>query len=70
MDYHHTSMPNTDDPFQDTTAEEEEDYPTGPLDDDIWLEDLVTTTLPVFLSLPVQLGPATFLSIRCTSTIL
>ena len=40
MVYHHTSTPNTDDPFQDTTAEEE-DFPTAPLDDDIWLEDPV-----------------------------
>ena len=40
MDYH-TSTPNTDDPFQDATEEEEEDFPTAPLDDDIWLEDPV-----------------------------
>ena len=36
MDYHHTSTPNTDDSFQDSIAEE--DFPTAPLDDDIWLE--------------------------------
>ena len=41
IDYHHTSTPNMDDPFQDTTTEEEEDFPTDPLDDDIWLEDPV-----------------------------
>ena len=39
MDYHHTSTPNTEDSFQDATAEE--DFPTAPLDDDIWLEDPV-----------------------------
>ena len=40
--YHHTFTPDTDDPFQDATAEEEEEYfPTAPLDDDIWLEGLV-----------------------------
>ena len=32
MVYHHT-----DDSFQDATNEEE-DFPTAPLDDDIWLE--------------------------------
>ena len=32
----------TDDSFQDATSEEEEDIPTAPLDDDIWLEDPVT----------------------------
>ena len=31
---------------------------------------VVTTTLPGFLSLPIQLGPVTFHSRRCTSTIL
>ena len=36
MDYHHTSTPGTD-----VTAEEEKDFPTTPLDDDIWLEDPV-----------------------------
>ena len=30
-----------DDPFQEATTEEEEDFPTAPLDDDIWLEDPV-----------------------------
>ena len=37
MDYHHTSTPITDDSFLDATAEE--DFPTVPLGDDIWLED-------------------------------
>ena len=37
MNCHHTSTPSTDDSFQDATAEE--DFPTVPLDDDIWLED-------------------------------
>ena len=37
MDYHHTSKPNPDDPFWDATAEEN-NFPTDPLDDDIWLE--------------------------------
>ena len=37
MDYHHTSTPNTDDSFQDATA----DFPTAWLDDNIWLEDPV-----------------------------
>ena len=41
MDYHHTPAPGTDDSFQDVTTEEEEDFPTAPLDDDIWLEDPV-----------------------------
>ena len=41
MVYHHTSTPNTDDLFQDATAKEEDDFPTAPLDDDIWLEDPV-----------------------------
>ena len=36
MVYHHT-----DDPFQDATNEEEEDFPTAPLNDDIWLEEQV-----------------------------
>ena len=35
------STPNTDDPFQNVTAEEEEDFPTAPLDDDFWLEEPV-----------------------------
>ena len=39
MNYHHTSTPNTDNSFQDATAEE--DFPTTPLDVDIWLEDPV-----------------------------
>ena len=39
MVYHHTSTPNTDDPFLDATAEE--NFSTAPLDDDIWLEDAV-----------------------------
>ena len=43
MDYHHILTPGTDDSFQDVTAEEEEeeDFPTVPWDDDIWLEDPV-----------------------------
>ena len=44
MDFHHTSTPNTYDPFQDSTAEEEEDFPTAPLDGNIWLEDPVPDT--------------------------
>ena len=40
MDCHFTSTPSTNDSFQDATAEEE-DFPTAPLDDDIWLEDPV-----------------------------
>ena len=40
MNYYHTSTPSTDDSFQDTTAEEI-DFSTAPLDDNIWLEDLV-----------------------------
>ena len=38
MNCYHTSTPSADNPFQDATAEEE-DFPTAPLDDDIWLED-------------------------------
>ena len=34
--HHHAG---TDDSFQDITVAEEEDFPTAPLDDDIWLED-------------------------------
>ena len=41
MVYHCTSTPNTDYPFLDATAKEEENFPTAPLDDDIWLEDQV-----------------------------
>ena len=41
VDYHHTYMLETDDSFQDATAAEEEDFPTAPLDEDIWLEDPV-----------------------------
>ena len=37
MDYHHTSTPSTDD-----AKAEEENFPTAPLDDDIWLEDPVS----------------------------
>ena len=37
MIYHHT-----DDSFQDATnEEEEEDFPTAPLNDDVWLEEQV-----------------------------
>ena len=39
IDYHHTS-PGTDDSFQDTSAKEE-NFPTAPPDDNIWLEDPV-----------------------------
>ena len=42
MKYHHTSTPGTDKSFQDTTVEE--DFPTAPLDDAIWLEDPVPDT--------------------------
>ena len=41
MVHHHAPTAGTDDPFQDITAEEEEDFPTTSLDDDIWLEDPV-----------------------------
>ena len=77
---HNTATPCPDDSFQDTTAKDEKDFPRAPLDDNIWLEDPVwerhfcihevTTTWPVSLSLPIQLGPATLCSRRCTSTIL
>ena len=40
MDCHYTSTPNTNDSFQDPTVEEE-DFPTAPPDDNIWLEDPV-----------------------------
>ena len=40
--HYQTSIPSTDDPFLDARAEEEEEsFPTAPLDDDIWLEDPV-----------------------------
>ena len=38
MDYHHTPTPGTDDSFQDIMADEE-DFPTVPLDYDIWFDD-------------------------------
>ena len=41
MDYHHTPTPGTDDSFQDVTAEEEEDFPTDPWDDEILHENPV-----------------------------
>ena len=41
MATHNTAIPCSDDSFQDATAEDEEDFPTVPLDDDVWLEDLV-----------------------------
>ena len=50
MDYHCTSTPGTDDSFQDVTAEEKEDFPTAPLDDDIWLEDPVPDRHCVFMN--------------------
>ena len=34
MNYHHTSPPSTDQFFKDDTTKE--DFPTDPLDDDIW----------------------------------
>ena len=34
---HHTSTPSTDQFFQDAT--DKENFPTAPLDDDVWLED-------------------------------
>ena len=81
INYYYTSTLSIDDSFQGATAEDEEDFPTVPLDDNIWLEnpvpdrhlcihEQVTTTLPVFLSLSIQLGSATPHSRRCTSTIL
>ena len=42
MDTHNTDTPCSDDSFQKTTAEDEEDFPTAPLDDDVWLEDPVS----------------------------
>ena len=39
MDYQHPTTPDTDNSFQDITDDEEEDFPTVTLDDDIWLED-------------------------------
>ena len=41
MDHHCAPTPGTDDPFQDITVEEEEEFPTASLDDGIWLEDPV-----------------------------
>ena len=38
MVYDCTSTPSTNDPYLDATAEEE-NFPTPPLDDDIWLKD-------------------------------
>ena len=32
---------HTDDFLQNVTNEEEEDFPTAPLDDDIWMEEPV-----------------------------
>ena len=46
-DYHYTSTPNTDDPFQDPTAAEEEDFPTALLDDDIWLDPVADRHLGI-----------------------
>ena len=39
MDYHYASTSSTEDSFQDATGEE--DFPTAPLDNSIWLEDPV-----------------------------
>ena len=36
INYNHMSIPSTDQFFQDATAEE--NFPTAPIDDDIWLE--------------------------------
>ena len=41
LDYHHTSIPGTDNSFQDATTEEQENFPRAALDDDIWLEEPV-----------------------------
>ena len=41
MVYHCLSTSNTTNPFLDVTADENENFPTAPLDDDIWLEDPV-----------------------------
>ena len=42
MVYHHTSTPSTDNSFQGATPEEEEEeFPTAPLDDGVWLEEPV-----------------------------
>ena len=41
MDHHCAPTPGTDDSFQDITSDDEEDFPTAPLDDNIWLEDPV-----------------------------
>ena len=35
MDYQHPPTPDTDNSFQDITNDEEEDFPTGTLDDNI-----------------------------------
>ena len=48
MNYHHTSTPSTDDSFHDATGEE--DFPTAPLDDAIWLEDQFWIDTYVFMS--------------------
>ena len=37
MNYCHTATPSTYQLFQDATAKE--NFPTAPLDDDVWLED-------------------------------
>ena len=81
MYYHHTSTPSADDPFHDATAEEEEDFSTAPLDDDIWLEDPVPDRhlyiheqpQPHFqcsYPCPYSLDLPQFHSRRCTSTVL
>ena len=53
INYHQTSTPSIVDPFQDTTAEEE-DFPTAALDDNILLEDPV---LDRFLCIHEQSQP-------------
>ena len=50
MDYQHTPTLDTDDSFQDITTEEEEDFPTATLKDDIWLEDQSQIDIYVFMN--------------------
>ena len=42
MDTHNKVTPCSDDSLQDATAENEDNFPTAPLDDDVWLEDPVS----------------------------
>ena len=41
MDTHNTATPCPDDYSQNATAEDEEDFSTAPLDNDVWLEEPV-----------------------------